>query len=229
MAHKRRVLLSWSSGKDSAWALRTLRQDETVDVVGLLTSFNVQADRVAMHAVRRQLVSRQAEAAQLPLHTADLPWPCSNSDYEEIIAATLDSMKDEFDTIAFGDLFLEDIRTYRETQLSKLGVTPEFPLWGKDTAALANEMIAGGIEAVLTCVDPKQCPAQFAGHRFDAALLRALPPSVDRCGENGEFHTFVHASPDFWTPIDVRVGDVIERDGFVFADVVPHDALSGNR
>lgn len=221
MATRRRVLLSWSSGKDSAWTLRTLRRDPDVDVVGLLTSFNVTADRVAMHAVRRELVTQQAAAIGLPLRAVELPWPCSNADYEKAMATAFESLAGQFDTVAFGDLFLEDIRDYRITQMAALGVVPEFPIWGLNTTNLANEIIASGIEAVLTCVDPKQCPAEFAGRAFDAALLQALPTTVDRCGENGEFHTFVHASPDLVNRINVEVGEIVKRDGFVFADVTP--------
>ncbi len=221
MTGKRRVLLSWSSGKDSAWTLRTLRLDPDVEVVGLLTSFNTAAGRVAMHAVRRELVARQAEAAGLPLTSVELPWPCSNADYEAAMGAALDAMRDEFDVVAFGDLFLEDIRAYREAQMKAIGIEPVFPIWGMDTATLARSIIDAGIEAVLTCVDPRQCPAGFAGRAFDGALLASLPDGADHCGENGEFHTFVYASPDFSERIAVGIGDSVEREGFVYCDIVP--------
>ena len=215
-----RVLLSWSSGKDSAWTLHALHQDPTVDVVGLLTSFNVEADRVAMHAVRRQLVQRQADAAGLPLHCIDLPWPCSNDDYEAAMADGLSPLEDTFGAVAFCDLFLEDIRAYRETRMAAWGYEPVFPIWRLDTAALARTMIDAGVRAVLTCVDPQQCPAEFAGRYFDHSLLAELPDSADPCGENGEFHTFVFDCPSFSRSIDVSVGERVERDGFVFADVI---------
>ena len=218
---RQRVLLSWSSGKDSAWTLHTLLQDPEIEVIGLLTTFNNVADRVAMHAVRRQLAEAQAAAAGMPLHAVELPWPCPNNAYEEAMRATLDSLHGSFDTVAFGDLFLEDIRAYREEKMHKLGMQPLFPLWQQDTGELARRMIDAGLETTLTCVDPKQCPAEFAGRTFDRELLSELPPSVDPCGENGEFHTFVNAGPMFEHGIDVVVGEIIERDGFVFADLAP--------
>ncbi|MEM6514457.1 MAG: ATP-binding protein [Pseudomonadota bacterium] len=221
MTGKRRVLLSWSSGKDSAWTLHTLRRDPDVEVIGLITSFNQAADRVAMHAVRRTLVERQAAALGLPLHAVELPWPCSNAQYESAMQAAFDALAGSFDSVAFGDLFLEDIRAYRVAQCQRWKLTPEFPVWGQDTTALAQLMIESGIRAVLTCVDPQQCPREWAGQPFDAALLDALPASVDHCGENGEFHSFVVDSPDFAHPIAVRHGEVVERDGFVFADLEP--------
>lgn len=220
---KRRLLLSWSSGKDSAWCLHTLRQQADIELVGLLTTFNEKADRVAMHAVRRQLVEQQAAAAGLPLIPVFLPWPCSNAEYEAALKSALEQAQaeSEIDAIAFGDLFLEDIRRYRETQMAALGIEPVFPIWQQPTDELARAMIDGGVKAYLTCVDPKQCPAEFAGREFDFTLLNELPASVDPCGENGEFHTFVFDGPMFDAPIGVRVGETIERDGFVLADVLP--------
>lgn len=219
---KHRLLLSWSTGKDSAWCLHTLRQQADIEVVGLLTTFNEKADRVAMHAVRRQLAEQQAAAAGLPLIPVFLPWPCSNAEYEAALQSALEQAQAELavDAIAFGDLFLEDIRSYRETQMAALGMEPLFPIWQQPTDELARTMIAGGVKAYLTCVDPKQCPAEFAGREFDFTLLNELPASVDPCGENGEFHTFVFDGPMFDRPIDVRVGETVERDGFVFADVL---------
>ena len=217
----RRVLLSWSSGKDSAWCLYRLTQDPDVEVVGLLTTFNSAADRVAMHAVRRELVEAQARSARLPLYPIELPWPCPNEAYEKAMRETLDALESRlsFDAVAFGDLFLEDIRAYRERRMAAWGVEPMFPLWQLDTRELARTMIDSGVQAVLTCVDPAQCPAELAGRFFDVSLLDALPDSVDPCGENGEFHTFVAGGPAFESPIDVTVGEIVERDGFVFADV----------
>jgi uncharacterized protein (TIGR00290 family) len=221
-AMTRRVLLSWSSGKDSAWALHVLRGQADVEVVGLLTTFNEAAGRVAMHAVRRELVEAQAAAAGLPLWPVELPWPCANAAYEERMAVAIARARERgVSHLAFGDLFLEDVRDYRVRQLAGTGVEPLFPLWGSDTAELARRMLAAGLRAVLTCVDPRQLPAAFVGRPFDAALLDELPAGVDPCGERGEFHTFCHACPAFAHEVAVRVGETVCRDGFWFADVVP--------
>ena len=219
---RRRTVVSWSSGKDSAWMLGKLQRREDIELAGLLTTFNKSADRVAMHAVRRSLVSQQARAAGLTLFDVELPWPCSNEQYEKALRAEVGRLVDESDVhvVAFGDLFLEDIRRYRETQMRGWRVGLEFPLWQHDTAELARDMVAGGVRAILTCVDPKQCPAEFAGAEFDDELLDALPATVDPCGENGEFHTFVFDCPAFSRPLDIVVGETVERDGFVFADVL---------
>jgi uncharacterized protein (TIGR00290 family) len=217
----KRVLLSWSSGKDSAWTLHTLRQDPTIDVMALLTTFNEAADRVAMHAVRRELVMTQADRAGLPLWQVPLPSPCPHEVYEQQMRTALALARAAGVThVAFGDLFLEDIRRYREDRMAGTGLEPIFPLWGRPTRELAEEMIASGLEATLTCVDPKQLDRRFIGRRVDASLLAELPPGVDPCGENGEFHSFVHAGPMFRAPIAVTVGTVVEREGFVFCDVV---------
>lgn len=215
-----RTLLSWSSGKDSAWSLQVLRQDPAVEVVGLFTTINEAFDRVAMHAVRREIVAAQAAAAGLRLHPIALPYPCSNEAYEramgEFVAAAL---ADGVEAMAFGDLYLEDIRAYRERQLDGTGITPLFPLWRRPTKALAQDMVAGGLRAHVTCVDPRQLDRAFAGRTFDAAFLDQLPKEVDPCGEGGEFHTCVVAGPMFARAIPVRAGAVEERDGFVFADL----------
>jgi uncharacterized protein (TIGR00290 family) len=217
-----RALLAWSSGKDSAWALHVLRGQGEVEIVGLLTTLNQAFDRVAMHAVRAELLRAQADAAGLPLTTVPLPWPCSNAEYDAAMAGALAAARrDGVTAVAFGDLFLEDIRRYRETRMAEAGLVPHFPLWGEPTAALARRMIDGGLRARLTCVDPRQLAPSFAGREFDAALLADLPPSVDPCGERGEFHSFAYAGPMFQRPIAVRGGDVVERDGFVFADLLP--------
>ena len=202
--------------------LHTLRQEREFDVVALLTTVNQEFQRVAMHAVRRELLEMQASAAGLPLITVPLPWPCSNARYEAAMAAALADAKARFGVthMAFGDLFLEEVRAYRVRQLAGTGLEPVFPLWQKPTAPLAAEMIAGGLRAVLTCVDPRCLPASFAGRAFDHALLDALPPDVDPCGENGEFHTCVTAGPMFSAPLAVTAGEVVERDGFVFADLL---------
>ena len=219
---RKRVLLSWSSGNDSAWALHVLRQQAEVEVVGLLTTLNAAASRVAMHAVREALLDRQAIAARLPVWKVPLPWPCSNEDYEALMAGVFERARTEgVDEIAYGDLFLDDIRAYREARHAGTGIGLRFPLWGSDTRALARAMVAGGLRATITCVDPRQLAASFAGRPFDQALLDDLPPDVDPCGERGEFHTFAQAGPMFATPVDVVPGEVVARDGFVFADLLP--------
>jgi uncharacterized protein (TIGR00290 family) len=219
-----KVLLAWSSGKDSAWSLHVLRQLGAVDVVGLLTTINQAFDRVAMHAVRTELLRAQAAAAGLPLWPVAIPWPCSNAEYEAAMEAAMSRARaDGITGVAFGDLFLEDIRRYREDRLHGLGIVPIFPLWGMPTAALASEMVAGGLRARLTCIDPTKLGAGFAGREFDAALLRDLPPSVDPCGERGEFHTFAYDGPMFSGPVGIRGGEVVVRDGFVFADLLPDE------
>jgi uncharacterized protein (TIGR00290 family) len=229
---RKRVLLSWSGGKDSAWALHLLQQDSAIELVGLLTTINQHFKRVAMHGFREQLLNEQAEAAGLPLWQVPLPWPCSNEQYEEAMAAACArALSERVDAIAFGDLFLEDIRAYREAKLGPTGLEPLFPCWQIPTDKLAREMIASGICAHLVCVDPRQLDAGFAGRVFDESLLADLPASVDPCGERGEFHTFVSAGPMFAQggrsrSIEVRRGDTVERDGFVYADLLPASAPS---
>jgi uncharacterized protein (TIGR00290 family) len=218
----RKVLLSWSSGKDSAWALHLLRQNPEVEVAALLTTFNQAADRVAMHAVRRELTEAQAARTGLPLWAIDLPWPCSNLEYETRMRAACDrAIVERFDAVAFGDLFLEDVRDYRLRQLAGSGLEPLFPVWNIPTVQLAREMLTHGVKAKLTCIDPSKLDKSFAGREYDAKLLAELPPEVDPCGENGEFHTFVYESPVFSSPIPVKMGEVVDRDNFIFADVLP--------
>jgi uncharacterized protein (TIGR00290 family) len=213
--------LAWSSGKDSAWALHTVRQEREFDVVALLTTTNRTHERVAMHAVRESLLEVQAAAAGLPLVKVPIPAPCSNEVYEQAMSEAMARAKTEgIRNVIFGDLFLQDIRAYREKQLARCEMTPVFPLWGKETRRLAEDMVAGGLSAYLTCVDPRQLDRAFAGRRFDAELLATLPPHVDPCGENGEFHTFANAGPMFGAEINVTVGEIVDRDGFVFADLL---------
>jgi len=217
----KQILLSWSSGKDSAWTLHVLRQDPSARVVALLTTFNEAADRVAMHAVRREVVQAQAEAVGLPLWPVWIPSPCPNEIYEARMRAALAEATGSGVThVAFGDLFLEDVRRYREERLAGTGVEPLFPLWARPTRTLAHDMLAAGLDAVITCVDPRQLPASFAGRRFDHQLVADLPPSADPCGERGEFHTCCTAGPMFDRPLRVNVGVTVEREGFVFSDVM---------
>jgi uncharacterized protein (TIGR00290 family) len=216
------IWLSWSSGKDSAWALHELRNSPDFEVTRLLTTVNRAASRVAMHAVREELLEAQAAAAGLPLVKVPIPSPCSNAEYEEAMGAAMAQARGEgIFHVAFGDLFLEDVRRYREEKLSAVGMTPVFPLWGRETHLLAREMVAGGLRAYLTCVDPRQLERRFAGRSFDASLLDELPAAVDPCGEKGEFHSFAFAGPMFSAPLAVSPGEIVERDGFVFADLLP--------
>ena len=216
-----KLWLSWSTGKDSAWALHVLRGQGEFEVAGLLTTGTSTFDRVSMHGVRHELAEEQARAVGVPLRWVELPYPCPNARYEAIMGEVVQQAVSEGVThVAFGDLFLAEVRAYRERMLAGSGLTPVFPLWPADTARLARQMTASGLRAVLVCVDPKQLPAAYAGRTFDERLLAELPPSVDPCGENGEFHTFCCAGPMFGRPIVVRSGLTVERDGFVYSDLV---------
>ena len=215
-----KILLSWSSGKDSAWMLHVLRAEGIGEPGALLTTVNESARRVAMHAVRTEVLQAQADAAGLPLITVNIPYPCPNEVYEAQMSAAIANARAEgFTHVAFGDLFLEDVRSYREARMEGTGLTPIFPLWLRPTDTLARDMLEGGLEAYLTCVDPRVVPASLAGRRFDARLLSDLPPGTDPCGERGEFHTCAVAGPMFARRIEVEVGVTVERDGFVFADL----------
>lgn len=219
--------LAWSSGKDSAWTLHTLRQSPDYEVVALLTTINSAQNRVAMHAVREDLLDRQAAAACLPLIKVPIPAACTNEIYEQAMSAAMHRAKSEgVHHVAFGDLFLADIRAYRESRLAPIGITPIFPLWLLDTRSLAREMISGGVSAYLTCVDPRRLDRSFAGRRFDSQFLADLPFSVDPCGENGEFHTFACAGPMFSHPIAVTPGEIVERDSFIFTDLLACDSAA---
>lgn len=214
--------MSWSSGKDSAWALHTLQQDPDIDVVGLFCTVNKAFERVAMHGVRIELLQRQAASIGLPLEILEIPYPCSNSDYEQVMGQFVArAQAGHIEHFAFGDLFLEDIRHYREEKLKDTGITAIFPIWGIPTKQLSRTMLDGGLRTVITCIDPKQIAEDFAGREYDELFLQDLPDSTDPCGENGEFHSFVFDGPMFKEKIDIRVGDIVQRDGFVFADVLP--------
>lgn len=230
MVMGKKTLLSWSSGKDSAWALHVLRGMSDVEIVGLMTTVNELHQRVAIHAVRLELLQRQAEALGLPLQVIDLPSPCTNSQYEAAMEKFVAESKQRgIECMAFGDLFLADIREYRETKLAGTGITPLFPLWLAPTDRLAKEMISSGLRAVVTCVDPQQVPPSFAGREFNEQFLEDLPNHVDPCGERGEFHTFAFDGPMFEKPVSVELGVIVERDGFIYADLLPvveqHEAL----
>jgi len=219
-----KTLLAWSSGKDSAYALHVLRQRPDIDVVGLLTTLNSSVNRVSMHGVHESVLEAQARACRLPLREVLLPDPCSDEDYQAAMAeAVAEAREQGVEAIAFGDLFLTDVRAYRERQLAGTGIRPLFPLWGRPTASLAKEMIEAGLEAVITCVDTDQLDRSFVGRLYDRQLLEDLPASVDPCGENGEFHTVAAAGPMFHKRLDVRVGEVVNRGRFVFVDVVCSD------
>jgi uncharacterized protein (TIGR00290 family) len=210
-----KTLLAWSSGKDSAWTLHVLRQ-QGIEVDAILTTVNASADRVAMHGVRRSLLEAQADAVGAPLWQIPLPWPCSNEEYEARMAAACRRATAEgFDRIAFGDLFLKDVRAYRERQLAGSGLAPLFPLWGIPTRELAQDMIGAGLRARLSCIDSRVLDRLFAGREFDAALLRDLPPTVDPCGENGEFHTFAYDGPMFRTPVLIETGEFHQAEDFM--------------
>ena len=221
-AVRTRVLLSWSSGKDSAWSLYQLQQDPKIEVVGLLTTFNQAFDRSAIHGVRLELVRAQAEAAGLPLLEIPLPWPCSNEAYERAMAEALDRAKRELspDAVAFGDLFLEDIRQYREERMADTGLELLFPIWGIPTDELAEHMIEAGLQAHVTCLDPSKMPEVLSGASFDKDFIVKLPSVVDPCGENGEFHTFAWNGPMFQKPVTVIQGETVTRDGFVYTDFI---------
>jgi uncharacterized protein (TIGR00290 family) len=232
----KRILLSWSSGKDSAWALHLLRQRGDCEIVGLLTTLNSEFDRVAMHGTRRAVLEAQAAAAGVPLWIVPLPWPCSNEVYEERMADVCKrAVAEGVHAVAFGDLFLADIRAYRENQLKSTGLEPLFPVWAIPTDSLAREMIDSGLRAKIVCVDTKQLPSSFAGRDYDRQLLEDLPAGIDPCGERGEFHTCVYAGPMFSAALSVQSGEVVVRDGFAFADlsltaspVASHLGVSGN-
>jgi uncharacterized protein (TIGR00290 family) len=217
---RRKTLVSWSSGKDSAWLVHTLRTMPEYELAGVLTTINQDANRVAMHAVRAEVLQAQAAALGLPLRTVPIPSPCPNEIYEKAMgAAVAQAVGEGFTHVAFGDLFLEDVRRYREERLAGTGLTPIFPLFGSDTGALARGMIAGGLRARITCLNPKILPREFAGREFDQRLLDDLPADVDPCAERGEFHTCAYAGPMFREPLAIETGIIVERDGYVFTDL----------
>ena len=219
---KKKTLLSWSSGKDSAWALYLLRQDAAIDLLGLFTGMNQRYNRVSMHATRLEVLHRQAEGVDLPLQTIDLPDPCTNEQYDAVMRDFVaESVSKGVQCMAFGDLFLEDVREYRENQLKGTGIEPLFPLWGIPTGQLANQMFSAGVEAYISSVDLAKLPSHFAGRKWSRDLIEEFPQGTDPCGENGEIHTVAVAGPMFRRAIPIRVGETIERDGFAYADIIP--------
>jgi uncharacterized protein (TIGR00290 family) len=217
-----KVVMAWSGGKDSACALWRLQQDNRYEITGLLTTLTEGFDRISMHGVRRELLTAQAQALGLPVYEVWIPQGASNEVYEQRMGSMIEQIVSEgVEAVAFGDLFLEDIRAYREKMLAPTGLEPLFPLWGAPTAALARRIIADGFRAVLACVDPRAVPAEFAGREYDETLLGEMPPEADLCAERGEFHTFVYDAPNFAAPIAFTRGEVVEREGFVFADLLP--------
>jgi uncharacterized protein (TIGR00290 family) len=218
---KQKTMLAWSSGKDSAWALHVLKQNPEIELVGLFSTINEAFNRVAMHAVRLELLMKQAQFAGLPMDIINIPFPCSNQEYEDRMAAFIEkALEKKIERIAFGDLFLEDVRKYREEKLEGTGITPIFPLWGIPTRTLSKEMIWGGLKAVITSIDPKLMPPEFIGKQYNQSFLQQIPDTVDPCGENGEFHTFAFSGPMFKEPINITVGEIVHRDGYVFADIL---------
>ncbi|MBN1460516.1 MAG: adenine nucleotide alpha hydrolase [Armatimonadetes bacterium] len=215
-----RSWLAWSSGKDSLWALHAARRQRLAHVVGLLTTVTDAYSRVSMHAVREELLRAQAAALKLPLHIVRIPTPCSEEEYGRLMRAAMEEAASQgVAQVIFGDLYLEQLRAYRERELARVHMRASFPLWGRDTSELAREMVEGGLRAIVTCVDPRMAPSTLAGRQFDRDLLAELPDGVDPCGENGEFHTFVWDGPGFDQALEVSIGETVERDGFVFTDV----------
>ncbi len=217
---KRKTLMSWSSGKDSAWALYKLQQDPEIDLRGLFCTVNKEFNRVAMHAVRVELLKHQSTSIGLPLEIIEIPYPCTDEIYGEIMGQFVErAKKDNIEYFAFGDLYLEDVRNYREDKLKGSGIKPIFPLWGTPTDTLSREMINSGLRALTTCVDPKQISEEFIGKEYNESFLKDLPEGVDPCGEKGEFHSFVFDGPMFKEPIEISLGNVVNRDNFIFIDV----------
>lgn len=222
---KKKTLMSWSSGKDSAWALHMLQQDPKIEVLGLFTAMNLKYNRVSMHATRLEMLERQAEALELPLQTINLPDPCTNEQYDAIMRQfVIESVANGVECMAFGDLFLEDIRKYRENQLKGTGIGPVFPLWAIPTRELAEQMLSVGLNAYVSSLDLKKLPSRFAGRKWSRDLLKEFPEGTDPCGENGEIHTIVVGGPMFRKTIPVSVGEIVERDGFAYADIIPKNA-----
>jgi uncharacterized protein (TIGR00290 family) len=218
---RKKTLISWSSGKDSAWTLHVLKQDPTIEIVGLFCTVNQFSDRVAIHGVRRELLLQQAESVNLPVEIIYIPYPCSNVDYATIMTSFVTKARQRgIDCFAFGDLFLEDIRMYRETLLRDTGITPLFPLWGIPTKTLSQQMVSNGLKAIITCINAERFSQEYAGRKYDESFLEEIPAGIDPCGENGEFHSFAFDGPMFQYPINVSIGQTIHRDGAYFTDLL---------
>ncbi|MCJ7524029.1 MAG: adenine nucleotide alpha hydrolase [Candidatus Aminicenantes bacterium] len=226
---KKKTLLSWSSGKDSAWALHVLRRQPDINVVGLFCTVNQEFERVAMHAVRIELLHQQAQNIGLPVQLIPIPHPCGDAEYGRIMKSFVGQTKQQgIECFAFGDIFLEDVRKYREANLSASGITPIFPLWGMATGKLSREMVKGGLRAIITCIDPKHLSADFAGQEYGNSFLERIPANIDPCGENGEFHTFAYDGPMFIKPAHISIGETVSRDGFVFTDLLPAQQVTAS-
>jgi uncharacterized protein (TIGR00290 family) len=219
---KKKTLLSWSSGKDSAWVLYLLQQNLGIEIIGLFTVMNQKYNRVSMHATRLEMLEQQANAVGLPLQTIDLPDPCTNEQYDAVMQRfVMESASNGIECMAFGDLFLEDIRKYRENQLKGTGIEPIFPLWEIPTAELAELMLSAGIEAYVSSIDLKRLPSHFAGRKWSRDLLKEFPHDCDPCGENGEIHTVIVGGPMFTKSVPIKIGEIVERNGFAYADIIP--------
>ncbi len=219
---KKKTYMSWSSGKDSAWALHALRQDPEIELLGLFTVVNKAYGRVSMHATRADLLNRQADSLGLSLQIINIPHPCRNEECDAIMGSFVDNANESgIECMAFGDLFLKDVREYRENQLRDTGIQPIFPIWNLPTGVLAKQMLSAGVEAYISCVDPNKVSRTLAGRRWSEKLLNELPENIDPCGENGEFHTVVVGGPMFRKKIPVHIGETVEREGFIFADIIP--------
>jgi len=219
---KKKTWLSWSSGKDSAWALQVLRHRPDIEVLGLFCTFNQEFNRAAMHAVRTELIREQAESVGLPMQLIPLPNPCDNSQYEGLMKEFVRQAECQgIEYFAFGDIFLEDVRRYRESKFTHTAITPLFPLWGMPTKALSREMVNSGLRAIITCVDPRHLPSTYAGREYDFSFLKQIPEGIDPCGEHGEFHSFAFDGPMFQKKISICAGETVSRDGFLFTDLLP--------
>ncbi|MDH5611018.1 MAG: adenine nucleotide alpha hydrolase [Gammaproteobacteria bacterium] len=218
---RQKTMMSWSSGKDSAWALYQLQNNPEIDLVGLFCTINKEFNRVTMHGVRVELLQKQADNIGLPLEIIEIPYPCSNIEYEQIMGEFVEKAKKmHIENFAFGDLFLEEVRNYREEKLKNSGIKAIFPIWGIPTDELSRKMITNGLRTIITCINPKQTPDKFIGKEFDDNFLASLPETIDPCGENGEFHSFVFDGPMFKEKINIVLGDIVQRDDFVFADIL---------
>jgi uncharacterized protein (TIGR00290 family) len=220
---KKKTLISWSTGKDSAWALHVLRQNSEIEIVGLFCTVNKVFDRVAVHGVRIDLLRQQAQSINLPLHIVYIPYPCSNEEYENAMKAFISKTEEMgIEYFAFGDLFLENVRSYREKLLHGTGIKPLFPIWGTSTDSLSRQMISSGLKAVITCVGQKHLTSEFVGREYNESFINEIPKHIDPCGENGEFHSFAYDGPTFRYPIEIALGEIVFKEDACFIDLLPN-------